>query len=68
MITKKKLESKVDYLNEITGRKFIVVHSSYGYTLSEEINDHRRDVENDAMSSSEMYAYLRGILAGLKLN
>ena len=68
MITRKKLQYKVDIINEKTGRHFYIDYNGYygGYYLSERCeNTGRIDTEDLRMSASEMYAYLNGIIWGL---
>lgn len=64
---REKLEGKVDLINRYTGRNFSLDYDRFngGYFLAE--NGGGKTTENDRMNSNEMYAYLRGILAGLKL-
>lgn len=70
MITRKKLQYKVDIINEKTGRHFFLDYSSYngGYYLSEHRGNStaRWDTEDLRMSAAEMNAYLMGITWGLR--
>lgn len=69
MITRKKLQYKVDIINEKTGRHFFLDYNSYygGYYLSENRGNStaRWDTEDLRMSAAEMCAYLKGIIWGL---
>jgi hypothetical protein len=64
---REKLEGKVDLINRYTGGNFSLNYDRYncGYFLTERGGG--CTTENDRMNSNEMYAYLRGVLAGLKL-
>lgn len=66
-MNREKLEGKADLINRYTGSNFSLDYNRFngGYFLTE--NGGEKTTENDRMNSNEMYAYLRGILAGLKL-
>ena len=66
-MNREKLEGKVDLINRHTGGNFSLDYDRFngGYFLTE--NGGGKTTENDRMNSNEMYAYLRGMLAGLKL-
>jgi hypothetical protein len=66
-MNREKLEGKVDLINRYTDRNFSLDYNWYngGYFLTERGGE--KTTENDRMNSNEMYAYLRGILTGLKL-
>lgn len=62
-VTSKQLDVLADRLSDITGKKFIIGHNYWGYSLDDYTNGGCRSVES-GLTAKEMRLFLIGTLTG----